>query len=241
MNENRCFTSATAVSRSRRGTPARHRVAIVGAGPVGLTLALDLAQRGIASVLLDDADRIGEGSRGLCYSKRALEIWDRFGVGEKLVGMGVTWKLGKVYLGDELVYSFDLLPEDGHKMPAFINLQQYYLEKALVDRVLEVPAIDLRWRNRVSGISRRNDGATLTIDTPDGPYQIDCDWVIAADGARSTMRDLMGLEFKGAHLRGQIPDRRRPDARRRSADRASLLVRSSVSQRTIGADAPAAR
>ena len=101
---------------------SRHRVVIVGAGPVGLTLALDLAQRGIQSVLLDDTDRIGEGSRGLCYSKRTLEILDRLGVGEKLVDMGVTWKLGKVYLGDELVYSFDLLPEDGHKMPAFINL-----------------------------------------------------------------------------------------------------------------------
>ncbi|MET0867918.1 MAG: FAD-dependent oxidoreductase [Pseudorhodoplanes sp.] len=177
--------------------PARHRVAIVGAGPVGLTLALDLAQRGISSVLVDDADRIGEGSRGLCYSKRALEIWDRFGVGEKLVEMGVTWKIGKVYLGDELVYTFDLLPEDGHKMPAFINLQQYYLEKALVDRVMEVPEIDLRWSNRVSGLARRNDGATLTIETPEGPYKLDCEWVIAADGARSTMRDLLGLEFKG--------------------------------------------
>jgi 3-(3-hydroxy-phenyl)propionate hydroxylase len=180
-----------------KATPARHRVVIVGAGPVGLTMALDLAQRGIPSVLLDDADRIGGGSRGLCYSKRALEIWDRFGVGEKLVQMGVTWKLGKVYLGDDLVYSFDLLPEDGHKMPAFINLQQYYLEKALVDRVLEVPETDLRWRNRVSGIERRNDGATLTIDTPDGPYRLDAAWVIAADGARSTLRDLLGLEFKG--------------------------------------------
>ncbi len=178
-------------------TPVRHRVVIVGAGPVGLTMALDLAQRGVSSVLLDDADRIGEGSRGLCYSKRALEIWGRFGVGEKLIDMGVTWKIGKVYLGDDLVYSFDLLPEDGHKMPAFINLQQFYLEKALVDRVLEVPEIELRWRNRVSGIVRRNDGATLTIDTPDGPYQLDCEWVIAADGARSTLRDLLGLEFKG--------------------------------------------
>lgn len=178
-------------------TPVRHRVVIVGAGPVGLTMALDLAQRGISSVLLDDADRIGEGSRGLCYSKRALEIWDRFGVGEKLVDMGVTWKLGKVYLGDEQVYSFDLLPEQGHKMPAFINLQQFYLEKALVDRVMEVPEIELRWRNRVGGVARRNDGATLTIETPDGPYQLDCEWVIAADGARSTMRDLLGLEFKG--------------------------------------------
>ena len=177
--------------------PVRHNVVIVGAGPVGLSMAIDLAQRGVPSVLLDDADRIGEGSRGLCYSKRALEIWDRLGVGEKLVNMGVTWKLGKVFLGDQLVYSFDLLPEDGHKMPAFINLQQFYLEKALVDRVDEIPAIDLRWRNRVTGVDRRNDGATLTIETPDGPYKLDAAWVVAADGARSTVRELLGLEFKG--------------------------------------------
>jgi 3-(3-hydroxy-phenyl)propionate hydroxylase len=177
--------------------PVRHTVVIVGAGPVGLTMAIDLAQRGVPSVLLDDADRIGEGSRGLCYSKRALEIWDRLGVGEKLVDMGVTWKLGKVYLGDELVYSFDLLPEDGHKMPAFINLQQFYLEKVLVDRVLELPQIDLRWRNKVTGVEKRNDGVTLTIETPDGPYKLDAAWVIASDGARSTLRDLLGLEFKG--------------------------------------------
>ncbi|MFN3348633.1 FAD-dependent oxidoreductase [Pseudorhodoplanes sp.] len=177
--------------------PAQHGVVIVGAGPVGLSMAIDLAQRGVPSVLLDDADRIGEGSRGLCYSKRTLEILDRLGVGEKLVAMGVTWKLGKVFLGNRLVYSFDLLPEDGHKMPAFINLQQYYLEKALVDRVQELPQIDLRWRNRVSGIARRNDGVTLTVETPDGPYKLDAQWAIAADGARSTMRDLLGLEFRG--------------------------------------------
>jgi 3-(3-hydroxy-phenyl)propionate hydroxylase len=177
--------------------PARHTVVIVGAGPVGLSMAIDLAQRGVPSVLLDDADRIGEGSRGLCYSKRTLEILDRLGVGEKLVEMGVTWKLGRVYLGDRPVYAFDLLPEDGHKMPAFINLQQFYLEKALVDRVQDLPQIDLRWRNRVTGIEKRNDGVTVTIETPDGPYRLDAAWVIAADGARSTMRDLMGLEFKG--------------------------------------------
>ena len=110
---------------------------VVGAGPVGLTAAIDLASRGVKVILLDDSDRIGEGSRGICYAKRTLEILDRLGVGEKLVAQGVTWKLGKVFLGDELVYSFDLQPEAGHKMPAFINLQQYYLEKALADRALE--------------------------------------------------------------------------------------------------------
>lgn len=178
-------------------TPVRHPVAIVGAGPVGLSAAIDLAQRGVPVVLLDDSDRIGEGSRGLCYSKRTLEILDRLGAGEKLVQQGVTWKLGRVYLGDELVYSFDLLPEDGHKMPAFINLQQYYLEKALVDRVEDLAAVDLRWKNRVTGVERRNDDVRLTIETPEGSYQLDAQWVIAADGARSAMRDMLGLEFKG--------------------------------------------
>lgn len=180
-----------------RTAPARHPVVVVGAGPVGLSAAIDLAMRGVPVVLLDDSDRIGEGSRGICYAKRTLEILDRLGVGESLVRQGVTWKLGKVFFGDDLVYAFDLLPEDGHRMPAFINLQQYYLEKALVDRARALDRIDLRWRNKVVGLARRNDDVRLTIETPDGAYQLDADWVIAADGARSTLRDLMGLPFKG--------------------------------------------
>jgi len=177
--------------------PARHPVVVVGAGPVGLTAAIDLALRGIPVVLLDDSDRIGEGSRGICHSKRTLEVLDRLGVGERLVAQGVTWKLGKVFLGDALVYAFDLLPEQGHKMPAFINLQQYALEKVLVDRVDEIPQIDLRWKNRVVALDQRNDCVRLTIETPDGHYDLEADWVVAADGVRSTLRDLLALDFAG--------------------------------------------
>ncbi len=177
--------------------PVRHPVVVVGAGPVGLAAAIDLALRKVPVVILDDADRIGEGSRGICYAKRTLEILDRLGVGEELVRQGVTWKLGKVFRGDTLVYAFDLLPEEGHKMPAFINLQQYYLEKALVERANSIAGVDLRWRNRVTGLESRNEGVRLTIETPDGPYRLDADWVIAADGARSTLRDLQGLGFQG--------------------------------------------
>jgi 3-(3-hydroxy-phenyl)propionate hydroxylase len=175
----------------------RHPVVVVGAGPVGLAAAIDLARHGVPVVLLDDSDRIGDGSRGICWSKRTLEICDRLGIGEKLVARGVTWKLGKVFRGDDLVFAFDLLPEEHHKMPAFINLQQFHLEKALVDRAGEVDGIDLRWRNRLVDLKPRNDGARLTVETPDGRYRIDADWVIAADGARSTVREGMGLEFKG--------------------------------------------
>ena len=179
------------------GATVRHPVVIVGAGPVGLAAAIDLSFRGVPVVVLDDADRIGEGSRGICWSKRTLEILDRLGVGERLVAQGVTWKLGKVFYGDELLFSFDLLPEAGHKMPAFINLQQFHLEKALVDRALELKNLDLRWNNRVVGVDRLNSGARLNIETPDGLYRLDADWLIAADGARSSIRSFLGLDFAG--------------------------------------------
>ncbi len=178
-------------------TPVRRPVVVVGAGPVGLTAALDLARRAVPVVLLDDADRIGEGSRAICFAKRTLEIFGRLGVAGRMVEKGVTWQLGKVFHGPEQVYAFDLLPEGGHAMPAFINLQQYYVEQYLVEAVAATPAIDLRWRNKVTGLAPGADGARLTINTPDGPYMLEADWVIAADGARSTLRSLLGLDFAG--------------------------------------------
>ena len=117
---------------------AEHPVVVVGAGPVGLSLAIDLAQRGQSVVLLDDADRIGEGSRAICFSKRSLEFWDRLGVGDRMVDKGVVWSVGKIFHGASQLYQFNLLPEQGHKRPAFINLQQFYAEAYLVDRVEEL-------------------------------------------------------------------------------------------------------
>src|SRR5713101_6110760 len=149
---------------------AKYPVVVVGAGPVGLSLAIDLAQRGQPVVLLDDADRIGEGSRAIMFSKRSLEYWDRLGVGNRMVGKGVGWSVGKIFHGASLLYQFNLLPEGGHKRPAFINLQQFHAEAYLVDRVQELAAIDLRWRNKVAGLEQRNDHIALTIATPDGPY-----------------------------------------------------------------------
>jgi 3-(3-hydroxy-phenyl)propionate hydroxylase len=183
---------------------AEHPVVVVGAGPVGLSLAIDLAQRGQPVVLLDDADRIGDGSRAICFSKKSLEIWDRLGVGARMVEKGVVWKTGKVFLGDAMVYQFDLQPEDGHKMPAFINLQQFYAEAYLVDRVQELPGIDLRWRNRVAGLEQHNDHVVLTIETPDGSYRLRAEYVVACDGARSALRGMVGAEFAGEVFEDQF-------------------------------------
>src|SRR5580700_3520201 len=183
---------------------AGHLVVVVGAGPVGLSLAIDLAQRGQPVVLLDDADRIGDGSRAICFSKRSLEFWDRLGVGQRMVDKGVVWQVGKIFHGDSLLYQFDLLPEQGHKRPAFINLQQFYAEAYLVDRVEELPDISLRWRNRVVGIEQRNDHVILSIDTPDGAYRIAANYVVACDGARSSLRRMVGAEFSGQVFEDQF-------------------------------------
>jgi 3-(3-hydroxy-phenyl)propionate hydroxylase len=177
--------------------PAHHPVVIIGAGPVGLALAVDLAQREIPVVLLDDADRIGEGSRAICFAKKTLEIFDRLGCAGPMLEKGVRWSVGRVFQGEQELYRFDLLPEGGHKMPAFINLQQYYVEGFLVDRVKELPLIDLRWRNRVSAIAHHADHAAITIETPDGPYRLTTDWLVACDGARSPSRAMLGLDFDG--------------------------------------------
>src|SRR3954449_7771723 len=176
---------------------AEYPVVVVGAGPVGLSLAIDLAQRGQSVVLLDDADRIGEGSRAICFSKRSLEYWDRLGGAERMVDKGVVWSVGKIFHGAEQLYQFNLLPEQGHKMPAFINLQQFYAEAYLVDRAAQLPNIDLRWRNKVIALEQRNDQAVLTIETPDGTYRLAARYVVACDGARSSLRRLVGADFKG--------------------------------------------
>ncbi len=178
-------------------TPVQHPIVVVGAGPVGLSLAIDLAQRGQRVVVLDNDGKLSIGSRAICFAKRTLEIWDRLGVGQRMVDKGISWNVGKVFLKDAQLYEFNLLPEEGHERPAFINLQQYYAEAYLVERALQLPLIDIRWHNKVTAVAPGDDGALLTVTTPEGDYAIDAQWVAACDGSRSPLRQMLGLESKG--------------------------------------------
>src|SRR5262245_5448330 len=173
--------------------PAHHPVVIVGAGPVGLVAALGLAKKGHRVVVLDRKQALSEGSKAICWSKRTLEIMHRLGLGEALAARGVTWQRGRVFFGERQVYEFDLLPEQGHRWPAFINLQQYLFEHCCIDAAGRSDRIDLRWQEWVTAIETTADGVLLTVKTPDGAYRVGADWVIAADGAHSTLRPLMGL------------------------------------------------
>jgi 3-(3-hydroxy-phenyl)propionate hydroxylase len=181
----------------REGRVERHPLVVIGAGPIGLSVALDCAQRGIPVLLLDDNNTVSVGSRAVCYAKRPLEIWDRLGVAAPLVDKGVRWQVGKVFLEDKQVYRFDLLPEGGHKMPAMINLQQYYVEQTLVDANEAHPKVVVGWKHKLVALQQQDDHARLTVETPDGRFDLLADWVIACDGANSDTRKMVGAQFTG--------------------------------------------
>ena len=185
-------------------TPVRRPVVVVGAGPVGLATAIDLAQQDIPVVILDDDCTLSVGSRAICFAKRTLEILDRLGCGERAVEKGVSWNLGKIFFHEKMVYEFNLLPETGHRRPAFINLQQYYLEGYLFERAGELPLIDVRWKNKVTAVTQDKDCVELTVETPDGQYTLECDYLVAADGSRSPVRGFCGLESKGQTFRDRF-------------------------------------
>jgi len=191
-------------SADQDGGAAHHPIVVVGAGPVGLTAAADLAMRDAPVVLLDEDHTVSVGSRAICWAKRTLEIFDRLGCGEPIVRKGVSWNVGKVFHRDGLVFQFDLLPEPGHHRPAFVNLQQYTVEDCLVERVTALPSADVRWLNKVVGVTPLADRVGLRIDTPEGDYTLTCDWLIVADGAHSPVRTMLGLESQGQVFRDRF-------------------------------------
>ncbi|WP_315802693.1 FAD-dependent oxidoreductase [Bradyrhizobium sp. SZCCHNS3002] len=184
-------------AEQRSGETRRHPIVVIGAGPIGLTAALDVAARGQPVVVLDDNDTVSIGSRAVCYAKRPLEIWDRLGCAAPMVEKGVSWNIGKVFFRDQLSYQFDLLPEPDHRWPAMINLQQYYLEEILVDACSRSPLVDLRWKHRLVSLKQSEDCAQLAVETPDGIFTMEAQWVIACDGANSDTRRMVGAEFTG--------------------------------------------
>lgn len=180
------------------GQTGHHPVVIVGGGLAGLTLACSLARHGIAAVLLDEDNTVGvkgASSRGICYTQKSLEIFHRLGIYERIAAKGIQWSVGRTFAGHDEVYAFDLRQQSAYNLsaqPPFINIQQFYIEGFLVERIGQLGHVDIRWNNRVTAFTQDADCATLSITTPAGDYQLRADHVIDATGARSPFRAWCG-------------------------------------------------
>ncbi|MCC7411209.1 MAG: FAD-dependent oxidoreductase [Gammaproteobacteria bacterium] len=181
----------------------RRTVAIVGAGPVGLCAALELARHGLQVLVLDPRASVAEGSRAICIARRSLEILQQVGAVAPFVAKGLAWTHGSSYYRGRLVYRLEMPHGSDERYAPMTNLQQQYIERFLVEKVLTVPAIDLRFHSTVTAVEPRAAGVRLTVSTAAGQYALDADWVVAADGARSTVRELLGLKLEGEAYEGR--------------------------------------
>jgi 2-polyprenyl-6-methoxyphenol hydroxylase-like FAD-dependent oxidoreductase len=187
---------------TRRGGPKARpldaQVAVVGAGPIGMTLAGRLAQHGVSVLLLEQhPQHTGEGSKALCMQRETLEIWARLGIGERVAQRGVQWNLGRTYFRGSELFQVRLPGTPGDHFPPFVNINQTEVEEMLLERLAELPGVDLRWGHRLVGLAQDAEGVRLRCETADGEQVMRVAYLVGADGAHSSVRRLLGAGFPG--------------------------------------------
>jgi 3-(3-hydroxy-phenyl)propionate hydroxylase len=185
------------------GATARHPVLIVGAGPIGMTAALALARYGIRSVLIDRKDTFNDGSRAICIARPSMHILERVGAVAPFVEKALGWRFGRSYYRGEQIFRLEMPQPPGEKYLPMYNLQQQYIEKFLHDAVAASDLIDMRWQSELTGLERHVDGVSARISSPEGNYYLDALYLLAADGARSPVRSMLGLRLKGDNYEGR--------------------------------------
>jgi 3-(3-hydroxy-phenyl)propionate hydroxylase len=170
---------------------------VVGAGPVGLTIALDLAQRNVPVLVIDKKSRVSMGSRALALSYRSLEILGRLGIVDRFLRDGMAWDSGRtIYAGHE-ISSFRIPQVEDAQYPGLLNLQQPLIETYLIDECNRRPNIEIQWQTELISMSELDSSVALAVVGPEGGYEIAAQWVVAADGARSKVRELTGCRLEG--------------------------------------------
>lgn len=178
-------------------------VAIVGAGPVGMTAALALAREGVRSVLFDAKETFNDGSRAICVARQSFHILERLGVVAPFLEKSLGWTTGRSFYRGKQILEFDMPDSRREKYRPMYNIEQQYIEQYLWDAISHEPLIEARWQSEVTAASDLEEGIRLEVRDPLGSYQVDAAWVLAADGARSAIRHMRGLRLKGENYEGR--------------------------------------
>jgi 2-polyprenyl-6-methoxyphenol hydroxylase-like FAD-dependent oxidoreductase len=184
--------------------PAPHAttpVAIVGAGPVGLALALGLARHGVRSVLVEREEATSERSKAPGIHVRTREVFRQWGVEERFLEAGVLKRaltLHSPVPGRRPLASVDFSDlEVEAERPGLLILEQGHTERLLLEAVRESGLCEVCFATEAVGLQHGSDGATLKLRSPQERRSLDARFVVGCDGASSFVRDALGLPFEG--------------------------------------------
>lgn len=179
-----------------RGQRGCHPVVVIGAGPVGLSLALGLARSGIEVVVLERGDQVSDGSRAISMDAMSMNFVDQLGLGDAVAAYSISCDANLVYCGDMLVMRQDYGRARGEKHSPYTVLQQCWLEQFLLDALCALPEAEVRWQSEVVDLSQDDGGVQIIVSTPAGQYKMESRYAVACDGARGTCRRLAGRRYE---------------------------------------------
>ena len=187
---------------SQHPPQSRQRVVIVGSGPAGLVTALELARHGVPSVILTAELQVSQGSRAIVFTRRSMEILQQVGVAERMTANGLPWRFGNSFYRGQCVFRLEAPHDPDDRFFPMLNIQQQYMEEYLLEACAAEPLIEVRWGNKLLQVTQRDGHVLAEVDTPEGVYAMEADWLVAADGGRSGIRSSMQLQMEGASYEG---------------------------------------
>jgi 3-(3-hydroxy-phenyl)propionate hydroxylase len=175
------------------------RVVVVGAGPVGLTAALALARRNIPVTLLTAEKEPVKELRGSTFHPPTLDLLDEFGVVNRMIETGLqapTWQFRDRETGPVATFDLSLLAEDTNH-PYRVQCEQWKLMRFLEEELRKVPGVDIRFGHEAIKVEQDDNSATVLANTDTREQAVTGRYVVAADGAHSTVRQSLAIEFEG--------------------------------------------
>lgn len=178
----------------------RRQVVVVGAGPVGLLTALGLARQGVQVTVLDSEPAVVESPRAAVYFHTTLSILRKLGLADEAheIGLASTeFMMHWLDTGERVASDMRDALEPGQEFDHNLHFGQHILAKLVMRHLAELPRTEVLWNHAVRALAQTDGGARLVVDTSQGEAIFEADWVIGTDGARSTVRKLLGLPFEG--------------------------------------------
>ncbi len=181
-------------------SPSTRPILIAGGGPVGLIAALALARQGLPVHVFEADRKVNDAPRAATTHAATLEMLEELGLVEDVIRRGLVEPLFRTWdrSTGKLIAEFDFgRLKDDTRYPFAVQCEQHKLANLAIERLRDYPHATVEFSARVTSLSQSSDTVEITVETSTGARAVQGEFLIGADGGRSTVRKSLGIEFKG--------------------------------------------